>query len=184
MYIIIVMLFPCISFLILIFFWFLQNEKETCKEVKQLEDFGDSDRFSYISFYFSLHLLGCTVCLRNRLLSALYQASNRQNHCKVRNKRRLKSRCCYEILLFHKWKKGRMKTMLFVWVNVIFPWWSLILNISFNTFHRKLLYIVDYLGLNLQMAPRITDVWYWGLFLLFFPSPPAQNKRSSLPSVF
>lgn len=49
-------------------------------------------------------------------------------------------------------------------------------------FHRKFLYIVDYLGLIMDMAPRFTEMYatenYYSYFL------PTQNKRSSWPWVF
>lgn len=52
-------------------------------------------------------------------------------------------------------------------------------HLSFNVFHRKFLYIIDYLGLNMEMAPRYTEMYateeYYSYFL------PTQNKRSSWP---
>lgn len=161
--------------------WFPQNKKGDVKEEWRLR----SDWLFHITFLLSLHLLGCAVCLRNRLLSALYQASNRQNHCKVRNKR---SWYCYEIR-FLKYiirftnEKSKDENHALCVSERNFPWWSLILNISFNMFHRKFLYIVDYLDLIMETAPRFTEMYatenyYYSHFL------PTQNKRSSWPWVF
>lgn len=127
-------------------------------QVTQLEDFSDGDRLFHMTFLLSLHLMGCTVCLRNRLLPALYQASNRQNHCKVRKESGLGADIALKCFCFTNEKRKDENNALCA-SRRNFPWWSLILNISFNMFHRKFLYIVDYLGSIMEMAPRFTEMY-------------------------
>jgi len=81
--IIIIMLFPLLT---CVFFDFHNTKQnEDIEEERRLASWRIS-AIIHITLLLSLHLLGCTVCLRNRLLSAPFQASNRQNHCRVRNK--------------------------------------------------------------------------------------------------
>lgn len=113
---------------------------------------------------FSLHLLGCTACLRNRLRSSLYHAKDWQNHCKVNNNGRSEANTALKYFFTNEKRKNSICVS-----ERNFPWWSLILNISLNMFHRKILYIVDYFGLNMEMAPRFTEMYATAKYYSTFP---------------
>lgn len=126
MYIIIVTLFPCI----LLTFLISAKWKETCKEVMQLEDFGDGDRLFHI-YLFTFH---CTCWVAPYVWGTGYfqpftKPQIGKTTVKSETSGGLRANVAMKYFCFTNEKKGRMKTMLFVWVNVIFPWWSLILNI-------------------------------------------------------